>query len=194
MTNDNLRRTAPMGTTPRALSALWPFMRPYRGHLVLAALFLVLAALTTLALPMALRLLIDQGLVSSDPGERLMQMREHFLALFGVGAALGVFSAARYFMVSWLGERITSNLKEAVYAHVLRQSPEFFETTQTGEVVSRLTADTTLIQTLVGTSISMARLICVAATVASSDSGPAPARTYFMPASSLPHQGRNSSL
>ncbi|MEK8085281.1 ABC transporter transmembrane domain-containing protein [Aquabacterium sp. A3] len=155
MTNDNLRRTAPMGTTPRALSALWPFMRPYRGHLVLAALFLVLAALTTLALPMALRLLIDQGLVSSDPGERLMQMREHFLALFGVGAALGVFSAARYFMVSWLGERITSNLKEAVYAHVLRQSPEFFETTQTGEVVSRLTADTTLIQTVVGASVSM---------------------------------------
>ena len=64
MTNDNLRRTAPVGTTPRALSALWPFMRPYRGHLVLAALFLVLAALTTLALPMALRLLIDQGLLA----------------------------------------------------------------------------------------------------------------------------------
>lgn len=155
MNNDNLRRTAPAGTTPRALSALWPFMRPYRLHLVLAGVFLVLAALTTLALPMALRLLIDQGLVSSDPGERLMQMREHFLALFGVGAALGVFSAARYFMVSWLGERITSDLKEAVYAHVLRQSPEFFETTQTGEVVSRLTADTTLIQTVVGASVSM---------------------------------------
>src|SRR5690606_31521669 len=73
----------------------------------------------------------------------------------GVGVALGVFSALRYFSVSWLGERITSDLKSAVYQHVLRQSPAFFETTQSGEVLSRLTADTTLIQTVVGTSVSM---------------------------------------
>ncbi|MDQ6684527.1 MAG: ABC transporter transmembrane domain-containing protein, partial [Pseudomonadota bacterium] len=70
-------------------------------------------------------------------------------------AALGVFSAARFYMVSWLGERVTADLRDAVYAHVVRQSPEFFETTQTGEVLSRLTTDTTLVQTVVGSSLSM---------------------------------------
>jgi ATP-binding cassette subfamily B protein len=75
--------------------------------------------------------------------------------LFLVGAALGLFSAARFYMVSWLGERITSDLRNAVYAHVVQQSPEFFETTQTGEVLSRLTTDTTLVQTVVGSSLSM---------------------------------------
>ena len=143
------------GKSVRPLGALRPFLAPYRGLIALAVLFLVLAAMTTLVLPVALRTLIDQGFVSPDPSERVMQMRQHFLALFAVGAALGVFSASRYFMVTWLGERITSDIKRAVYAHVLRQSPEFFETTQTGEVLSRLTADTTLIQTVVGTSVSM---------------------------------------
>jgi ATP-binding cassette subfamily B protein len=139
----------------RALGGLLPFIRPYRGRIALAVLFLVLAAMTTLAFPLALKALIDQGLVAADPGERVMALREHFLALFGVGAALGVFSAARFYMVSWLGERITADLRNAVYAHVVRQSPEFFETTQTGEVLSRLTTDTTLVQTVVGSSLSM---------------------------------------
>jgi ATP-binding cassette subfamily B protein len=153
----NMSTTSPTaaGKSIRPLGSLRPFLMPYRGRIALAGLFLVLAAITTLVLPLALRTLIDQGFVSPDPGERVMQMRQHFLALFGVGAALGVFSASRYFMVTWLGERITSDIKGAVYAHVLRQSPEFFETTQTGEVLSRLTADTTLIQTVVGTSVSM---------------------------------------
>ena len=84
-----------------------------------------------------------------------MALREHFFALFGVGVALGLFSAARFYMVSWLGERVTADLRNAVYAHVLEQSPEFFETTQTGEVLSRLTTDTTLVQTVVGSSLSM---------------------------------------
>ena len=153
----NMSTTSPAaaGKSIRPLASLRPFLMPYRGRIALAGLFLVLAAVTTLVLPLALRTLIDQGFVSPDPGERVMQMRQHFLALFAVGAALGVFSASRYFMVTWLGERITSNIKGAVYAHVLRQSPEFYETTQTGEVLSRLTADTTLIQTVVGTSVSM---------------------------------------
>ena len=141
--------------SPRSLSGLLPFIRPYRGRIALALLFLVLAALTTLAFPLALKSLIDQGLVSADPGARVLALRGHFLALFGVGAALGVFSAARFYMVSWLGERITADLRSAVYAHVVEQSPEFFESTQTGEVLSRLTTDTTLVQTVVGSSLSM---------------------------------------
>ncbi len=139
----------------RSLSGLLPFLRPYRARIALALLFLVLAALATLAFPIALKSLIDQGLVASDPGARVMALRGHFFALFGVGAALGVFSAARFYMVTWLGERVTADLRNAVYAHVVRQSPQFFETTQTGEVISRLTTDTTLVQTVVGSSLSM---------------------------------------
>ena len=146
------RASAP---TPRSLSGLVPFLRPYRLRIGLAALFLVLAAASTLVLPVALKSLIDSGLVAAEPGERVMALRGHFVALFAVGAALGLFSAARFYMVSWLGERVTADLRNAVYAHVLEQSPEFFETTQTGEVLSRLTTDTTLVQTVVGSSLSM---------------------------------------
>ncbi len=151
-----LAAAAPAGkASPRALSGLLPFLRPYRGRIALALLFLVGAAVSTLVLPAALRSLIDHGLVAADPGQRVMALREHFFALFLVGAALGVFSAARFYMVTWLGERITADLRSAVYAHVVEQSPEFFETTQTGEVLSRLTTDTTLVQTVVGSSLSM---------------------------------------
>lgn len=139
----------------RALRALLPFMRPYRTRILLAGLFLLLAAATTLAFPLALRQLIDQGLVPSDRGQQVLALREHFLALFAVGAALGVFSGARFYLVSWLGERITADLRDAVYGHVVRQSPEFFESTRTGEVLSRLTTDTTLVQTVVGSSLSL---------------------------------------
>ncbi|MDQ2780489.1 MAG: ABC transporter transmembrane domain-containing protein [Pseudomonadota bacterium] len=141
--------------SPRSLSGLLPFIRPYRGRVILAGVFLVMAALSTLAFPVALRILVDQGLVSKDPGAQAMGLQSHFLELFGVAAALGVFSAARFYTVSWLGERITADLRNAVYRHVLRQSPEFFEVTKTGEVLSRLTTDTTLVQTVVGSSLSM---------------------------------------
>ena len=139
----------------RSLSGLLPFLRPYRGRIALAVLFLVGAAASTLVFPIALRSLIDQGLVATDPGQRVMALREHFFALFAVGAALGTFSALRFYMVTWLGERVTADLRNAVYSHVVQQSPEFFETTQTGEVLSRLTTDTTLVQTVVGSSLSM---------------------------------------
>ncbi len=139
----------------RSLSGLLPFLRPYRLRIAWAIAFLVLAAVSTLVFPVALKSLIDQGLVATDPGERVMALREHFFALFGVGAALGLFSALRFYMVTWLGERVTADLRNAVYAHVIQQSPEFFETTQTGEVLSRLTTDTTLVQTVVGSSLSM---------------------------------------
>ena len=152
MSKDTSRAAA---ATPRSLSGLLPFVRPYRIQIGLAIAFLVLAAVSTLLFPLALKVLIDDGLVAADPGARVMALRGHFVALFGVGAALGLFSAARFYMVSWLGERITADLRNAVYAHVVRQSPEFFETTKTGEVLSRLTTDTTLVQAVVGSSLSM---------------------------------------
>jgi ATP-binding cassette subfamily B protein len=150
-----MTQTAPPKATPRSLSGLWPFLWPYRGRIGLALVFLVMAAVATLAFPVALRSLVDGGLVKPEPGAQLMALREHFAALFGVAVALGLFSAGRFYMVSWLGERVTADLRNAVYGHVLQQSPEFFETTQTGEVLSRLSADTTLVQTVVGSSLSM---------------------------------------
>ncbi|WP_341916910.1 ABC transporter transmembrane domain-containing protein [Polaromonas sp. YR568] len=145
---------APKGS-PRSLSGLVPFLRPYRGRIGVAIFFLVMAAVATLVFPLALRGLIDGGLGAGDKGAQLMALRTHFFELFAVAAALGLFSAGRFYMVSWLGERVTADLRNAVYSHVVRQSPEFFETTQTGEVLSRLTGDTTLVQTVVGSSLSM---------------------------------------
>ena len=145
----------PAAKSPRSLSGLRPFLRPYRLQITLAGLFLVLAAVSTLAFPVALKSLIDQGVIAADPAQRVMALRGHFLALFGVGAALGLFSALRFYMVSWLGERVTADLRNAVYGHVVQQSPEFFESNASGEVLSRLTTDTTLVQTVVGSSLSM---------------------------------------
>ena len=142
-------------SNPKSLSGLLPFLRPYQVQIALALCFLVLAALATLAFPLALRSLIDAGLLKGSGGEQMLALREHFALLFGVAVALGLFSALRFYTVSWLGERITADLRNAVYRHVLQQSPEFFETTQTGEVLSRLSSDTTLVQTVVGSSLSM---------------------------------------
>ena len=151
----DLPASPPAKGSPRSLSGLLPFLRPYRARIVLAGLFLVLAAAATLVFPLALRGLIDGGLSAESKGTQLLALREHFVELFGVAVALGLFSAARYYMVSWLGERVTADLRNAVYAHVLEQSPQFFETNQTGEVLSRLTTDTTLVQTVVGSSLSV---------------------------------------
>jgi ATP-binding cassette subfamily B protein len=150
-----MTKERPKASNPKSLSGLLPFLRPYRGRIGLALVFLVLAAMATLAFPLALRSLIDGGLMQASKGDQVMALREHFVLLFAVAVALGVTSAARFYMVSWLGERVTADLRNAVYRHVLHQSPEFFETTQTGEVLSRLSADTTLVQTVVGSSLSM---------------------------------------
>ena len=142
----------PLTSSPQSLSGLLPFVKPYKGRVALAGLFLLLAAGATLAFPWALKQLIDQGLTGPGSAERLASQ---FAQLFGVAAALALFSAVRFYTVTWLGERITADVRNAVYGHVLQQSPAFFETTQTGEVLSRLSNDTTLVQTVVGSSLSM---------------------------------------
>lgn len=141
-----------MKQSPQSLSGLLPFVKPYRTQIALAGFFLLMAACTTLLFPWVLKHLIDQGLTSGVDAEELGGL---FFQLFLVAAALAFFSAARVYTVSWLGERITTDLRNKVYGHVLHQSPAFFETTQSGEVLSRLTSDTTLIQTVVGSSFSM---------------------------------------
>jgi ATP-binding cassette subfamily B protein len=145
------RATAP----PTSLGGLLPFLKPYRMRIGVALFFLLATAAATLAFPLALRSLIDGGIAAAGSGGQTAAVRGHFVDLFLLATALGVLSAGRFYMVSWLGERVTADLRNAVYSHVLDQSPEFFETTQTGEVLSRLSADTTLVQTVVGSSLSM---------------------------------------
>src|SRR5271165_6037581 len=140
------------------LRALWPFIAPYWRQIGTALVFLLLASLATLALPYAVRLLVDRGLaLPSDGvlGERLIAIQHQFWWLFANAVALAAFTSARFYMVTWIGERVTADLRQAVYAHVLRQSSQFFETLKTGEVLSRLTTDTTVIQNAVGSSVSM---------------------------------------
>ncbi len=136
------------------LKGLLPFLTPYRTQFFLAGVALVVAALATLSIPYAFKQMIDLGFgATGSQGQGHIDL--YFLALFGVASVMAVATAARFYAVSWLGERVTADIRAAVYGHVLKQSPQFFETTRTGEVLSRLTTDTTLIQTVVGTSISM---------------------------------------
>lgn len=121
----------------------------YAGQWSLAFLFLVLAAAATLAVPLAFRDLVDTGLASE-------LIDQKFFNLLVLAIVLAIVTASRFYVMSWLGERVVADIRAEVYRNVLRQNPSYFETLQTGEVLSRLTSDTTLVQTLVGTSISMA--------------------------------------
>lgn len=168
MTTRNTSKTDPESSRKSSLATLRglsPFLRPYRRQFLLAGIALLFAAGATLAIPAAFKQMIDLGFGAASAsaaagaaieGGSLEHINATFLALFGVAAVLAVATAARFYMVSWLGERVTADIRSSVYGHVVRQSPEFFETTRTGEVLSRLTTDTTLIQTVVGTSISLA--------------------------------------
>jgi ATP-binding cassette subfamily B protein len=142
----------------RPLRSLLPYLAAYKARIALAGLFLLLAAGSTLAFPWAVRHLVDGGLDLSGgapAAAQLAAVRDGLLPLFAVSVVLGLSTAARFFMVSWIGERVTADLRRAVYAHVLRQSPQFFESVKTGEVISRLTADTAVVQGAVGSSVSM---------------------------------------
>lgn len=151
--------SVPVGTSAsarlRPLRWLLPFLSPYRKQIALALLFLLLAAAATLALPAAIKNLIDHGFTGGAGIEASAALRNQFLLFVPLALAIAVFTAARFYMVTWLGERVTADLRAAVYSHVLQQSPQFFETLKTGEVLSRLTTDTTVIQNAVGSSISM---------------------------------------
>jgi ATP-binding cassette subfamily B protein len=136
----------------RPLRALWPFVAPHRRVLWAALGSLVAAAGFTLLLPLALRRVIDLGF-DADKADKV---DGYFVAMIGVAAALAVATALRFFFVTRLGERIVADVRSAVYSRVIGKSPGFFETLQTGEVLSRLTTDVEVIQTVVGSSASIA--------------------------------------
>jgi ATP-binding cassette subfamily B protein len=128
------------------------FLKPYRGRVALASLALVIGVVAVLAFGPALRRIVDMGF---DP-ENVGHVNWYFLAMFGVVVLLAAATAARFALVSWLGERVVADIREAVYSHVITLSPAFFEENRSGEIASRLTADTTLIQSVVGSSFSVA--------------------------------------
>lgn len=136
----------------RPLRLLVPFVARYRGHVAGALVALVAAATATLAVPLALRRVIDHGFVADNAA----LVNSYFLWLIGVVAVLAAASASRYYLVTWLGERVVADVRAAVFAHVVRLSPAFFDRTMSGEIVSRLTADTTQVKSAVGSSASVA--------------------------------------
>jgi ATP-binding cassette subfamily B protein len=157
MTQENTtnHKGSPQAKRVVSLKDLWPFLKPYRFQMGIAFVLLCLASATLLLVPLAFRDLIDVGFGNRDGQVPTINIDTKFGVLFGLATFWALMVSSRYYMVSWIGERVTVDLRSAVYGSVLRQSPQFFETLQTGEVLSRLTGDTTLIQTVVGSSASM---------------------------------------
>lgn len=136
----------------RPLAQLIPYIIRYRKTVFLAIFFLLLAAITTLTLPMAVRRVIDFGFSDGDAG----LINSYFTVLIIISAVLAFASSCRYYFVIWLGERIVADLRNDVFANVTRLSPEFFDKSHSGEIISRLTADTTQIKSAVGATASLA--------------------------------------
>jgi len=141
----------PKSRSLKPLRALLPYLAPYRGVLALALMALLVAAAAMLALPVALRYLIDEGMAAGSPDT----INRYFIAFLAAAGIFGVFAALRFYLVTWLGERVVADLRSAVYDRVIRMDPSFFEVTRTGEVLSRLTADTTLVQSIAGVNLSI---------------------------------------
>jgi ATP-binding cassette subfamily B protein len=145
-------RDRPKGRSIRPLRSLLPFLRPYRSTLLLALFALLVAAAAMLTLPIAARYMIDRGFAASS-AETINRYFGWFLL---AAAVFGTFAAIRFYFVTWLGERVVADIRDAVYHKVIRLDPAFFEVTRSGEVLSRLTTDTTLVQSIAGSGISIA--------------------------------------
>jgi ATP-binding cassette subfamily B protein len=139
------------GKSVRPLKMLIPFIAPYKGTLVLAILALLVSSAALLAMPVAVRNVIDHGFSVEDAAN----VDRYFMVLLMFALVIGIFGAARAYFVGWLGERVVADIRDKVFRHVIRMDPTFFEVTRIGEVLSRLTADTTLIQSISGVGISI---------------------------------------
>ncbi|MEJ6515562.1 MAG: ABC transporter transmembrane domain-containing protein [Pseudomonadales bacterium] len=139
------------GKSVRPLKMLIPFISPYKGTLLLALVALLVSSAALLAMPIAVRNVIDHGFSVEDAAN----VDRYFFVLLMFALVIGVFGAARAYFVGWLGERVVADIRDKVFRHVVRMDPTFFEVTRIGEVLSRLTADTTLIQSISGVGISI---------------------------------------
>jgi len=150
--SDQISTERPKAKSLRPLGTLWPFIRTYRYTLYAALAALLIASAAMLAMPVALRYLIDRGFIAQD----LATVNRYFGWFLVATVVFSLFAALRYYLVTWLGERVVADIRNAVYANVIRMDPAFFEVTRTGEVLSRLTTDTTLVQSISGAGLSIA--------------------------------------
>ena len=150
--NDIAAAERPKSRSARPLVALVPFLSPYRKRIVFAILALLAAAATMLSLPVAARILIDDGFATGSSST----VDRYFAGFLLLAFAYGAFAALRFYLVIWLGERVVADIRNAVYERVIRMDSTFFEVTRTGEVLSRLTTDTTLVQSIAGAGLSIA--------------------------------------
>ncbi len=140
----------PVGKRVSALSALWPFMRPYRANIFAAGFALVFTATVSLSLPITARLIVDSfGVAGSE-------ISDHFVTMLAVAVLLSFGTAMRYYLVTRLGERVVADIRKGVFNRMISMSPAFYEKIMTGEVLSRITTDTTLILSVIGSSASIA--------------------------------------
>jgi ATP-binding cassette, subfamily B, bacterial len=136
----------------RPLLTLKPLILKYKGVLAAALSAMVISAMAMLSLPIAVRRMIDQGFGASDAS----LIGSYFLSLIGIGLVISIASPARVYFVNWLGERVVADLRANVFAHLARLGPSFFDSNHSGEMMSRLTADTTQIKSIAGSTISQA--------------------------------------
>lgn len=147
--NTNLEER-PTGKKVSALRALWPFMRPYRANIFAAGFALVFTAMVSLSLPITARLIVDSfGVAGSE-------ISDHFITMLSVAVLLACGTAMRYYLVTRLGERVVADIRKGVFNRMISMSPAFYERIMTGEVLSRITTDTTLILSVIGSSASIA--------------------------------------
>ncbi len=141
----------PRAKSLNPLRTLLPFLRPYRAMMAAALVALLVATVAMLALPLALREFIDHVIAAKDSSS----LNGYLFGFLAAAVIFGVFAALRFYLVTWLGERVVADLRAAVYARVVRMDPLFYETTRVGEVLSRLTTDTTLVQAISGVNLSI---------------------------------------
>src|SRR4051795_10678066 len=144
----------PKGRSIKSLRTVWGFALHYPGHIAIAALALLFAAGATSGVPYAFKLIIDKGFASGAGTTRdIARWFEYLLVLVGV---MAIATAVRFYFVSWLGERTVADIRLAVHRNLLRLSPGFFEENRPAEITSRITVDTTIIEQVVGTTVSVA--------------------------------------
>src|SRR5206468_6567063 len=143
----------PKGRSLGSLRTVWAFALRYPAHIAVAGLALLLAAAATSGVPYAFKLIIDKGFAAGSGTHDIARWFQYLLTLVGVMAAA---TAVRYYFVSWLGERTVADIRLAVHRNLLRMSPGFFEENRPAEITSRITVDTTIIEQVVGTTVSVA--------------------------------------
>src|SRR5438309_7430813 len=144
----------PKGRSVKSLRMIWSFATRYPGHIAVAALALLISASATVSIPWGFKMVIDKGF---GPGAgNAHSIAPWFERLLAVVAVMAVATAVRYYFVSWLGERTVADIRLAVHRNLLRMSPGFFEENRPAEITSRITVDTTIIEQVVGTTVSVA--------------------------------------